>query len=95
MPKKQKKQMVHAEGDICFWVSNGAILANLNELYEALMNMDDETFAHHVNNDKNDFAKWVDEALKDPELGKKLMKCKTTAAMLKVVGTHLKNNYII
>ena len=93
MPKKQKKQLVHAEGDICFWVNDGRVLKNLNELCDALMNMSDETFAYHVNDEKNDFAKWVDEVLNDPELAKKLKKCKNPSSMLKTVGMHLKKNY--
>jgi len=93
MAKKAKKQLVHAEGEICFWVNNGPVLKNLNELYEALMSMNDETFAHHVGDDRNDFAKWVDEVLQDPDLAKKLVKCKNPSSMLKVVGTHLKKNY--
>jgi len=56
MPKKvTKKQMVNVEGAMCFWVNNGAVLKNLIELRDALNTMSDETFAHHVSAEKNDF----------------------------------------
>ena len=94
MPKKlNKKQMVCLEGGMCFWVHNGPVLKSLDELRDTLKNMSDDTFAHHVFGDKNDFAKWADEALRDLALSKKLLKCKTSANMFNVVEKHLKSNY--
>jgi hypothetical protein len=94
MPKKiTKKQMVNVEGSMCFWVSNGAVLKNLNDLRDALNNMNDETFTHHVSDEKNDFAKWVEEVLQDSDLAKKLLKSKTTYSMAKAVDTYINKNY--
>ena len=49
----------------CFWVNNGPIVRNLNEMANALVDMKDEIFRHHVNEEKNDFGNWVRDALKD------------------------------
>jgi len=94
MPKKlSKKQMVCVEGGMCFWVNNGPVLKDLYELRDALKNMSDDTFVHHVSGDKNDFATWVEHVIQDAELAQKLLKCKTSASMFKAVEKHLKSNY--
>jgi hypothetical protein len=93
MPKKIKKEMMNVEGEMCFWVNNGPVLKNMNELYDALKNMDQNIFDYHVNSEKNDFAKWVDEALHDADLAKKLLKCTDPASMVKVIEAHIKKNY--
>ncbi len=60
--------------DSSFEIHNSNMsLNNLYELKEALEIIDDETFSHHVNNKKNDFAVWVSEAVGDKNLSKKLI----------------------
>lgn len=68
-----------------FWVNNGPILHGLKDLEDALLNMADETFAYHVNKHKNDFAKWIAEALNNSELGKKLERSKTKKAFIQAL----------
>ena len=40
-----------------FRLTNGDSIKNVKELVRALRGMDDSTFMHHVNSEKNDFAK--------------------------------------
>ena len=87
-----KRQLVHA-GEHSFWVCGGYILHNLLDLKDALLSMDNETFTHHVNSEKNDFAQWVDSILLDSELAQKLTKNKTASASAKTVEAHLKKYY--
>ncbi len=93
MPKKAKKTLTVAAPEQCFWTCNGAILKDLKELKDTLKRMDKNTFVYHVNKEKNDFSKWVEEVLGDAELAKKIAKDKILTAMLKDVETHLKKNY--
>jgi len=88
-----KKEMMSVEGEMCFWVNNGPVLKNMNELCDAFRTMDQNVFDYHVSSEKNDFAKWVDEALHDADLAKKLLKYTDPASMLKVIEAHIKKNY--
>lgn len=91
MPRKtQKMDIISVEGDLCFWINNGPSLRNLRDLSEALKNMSEDSFAYHVNADKNDFANWILNALKDEVLANKLLKVKTLKAATKAVNDRLK-----
>lgn len=57
-----------------FYVHNGAVLKSKEDLLGCLRNIDDESFNHHVNPEKNDFASWVRDILKDKNLSENLFK---------------------
>ena len=88
--KQQKKVLVCASDDKCFWTTDGKILRDLEELAEALHHMTDEIFAHHVTKDKNDFANWVEDVLLDGDCADALRRTKKTSAAQKVVVKQLK-----
>lgn len=79
------KPLVVADETHRFWVNNGPALKDLKELCEALRAMNDEQFAHHVNSEKNDFAKWVAEVLEDEKCAQALLKAKTRKAAARAV----------
>jgi len=60
-----------------FKLINGQQLKNLNDLRKALEYMTDDEFRHHVNQEKNDFATWVREALQNQEMYEKIKKVKS------------------
>ena len=64
-----------------FWLSNGMILKDLYELAHAMKIMDDPTFMHHVNSEKNDFYNWTKDILNEQALAKKLLESKTREEM--------------
>ena len=74
----------------CFWINNGPIIRNLQEMADALNYMEDQTFMHHINKDKNDFANWVRDVLKDEELAGKLVKIKSKEKILKEIKNRIK-----
>jgi len=51
-----------------FYLVNGKKITNLSELKDAIKDISDEDFVHHVNPDKNDFANWVRGVFKDNDL---------------------------
>ena len=59
-----------------FWVNDGKVLRNLKELPPALRNMSDQTFWHHVNSNKHDFANWVDQVFGEKQLAEEVRKIK-------------------
>lgn len=89
MPKKIK-ELINADEQSSFWVNNGPILRNLKDLKDALLNMNKETFGYHVNKEKNDFAVWVKDALKNNALAKKLSKTKTIENMIEAISNVLR-----
>ena len=42
-----------------FKLVDGKMLKSVPELLEALKNMDDWVYQHHVNQERNDFVNWI------------------------------------
>ncbi len=59
-----------------FWFSNGDSAGSLEELMGKLKVIDDECFAHHVNEEKNDIAAWIESLPKGKVLAKNVGKLK-------------------
>ena len=72
-----------------FWLANGSVIRSLYELSDALKVMDDELFKKHADETKNDFAKWVKDALKNEHLAEKLNKAKTKKEMIEILEIFL------
>jgi hypothetical protein len=92
-PKKSRAthpKLKQADTELCFWVNNGPIIANLLDLYETLDNMSDEQFSYHTLSRGNDFAIWIEEVICEPVLAKKIARTKSKDAMRKAIRTHLK-----
>ncbi len=70
--KASKRALVCANGEQCFWTTDGKIIANLVELRDTLAGMSGDVFTHHVTKQKNDFAEWIGSVLEDPELAKNI-----------------------
>jgi hypothetical protein len=71
--------------EVSFWCNNGQNLKNLAELSTALQAMNSETFAHHVNKERNDFHNWVKEVIGDTKLANDLKRACTQEQATKVV----------
>lgn len=85
MVHKARKTLGDVHPDFTFKLVSGGELKNLNELLTALKNMDVKTFSHHVNDDKNDFANWVRDVLKDEELANAIDWCHDQVDMERIV----------
>lgn len=88
--KTEKLELVQADENSSFWVNNGPILKNIKDLTDALKNISEEQFAYHANAEKNDFAAWAKNVLKDDVLARSLAKSKTLKAAIKAVENRLK-----
>jgi hypothetical protein len=60
-----------------FWINNGPIIKNIEELHGVLNELDEYTFKHHVSSDHNDFYVWVTEVVGDQNLAKNFGKQKS------------------
>ena len=78
---KQEAERFLAEvpQEYVFWCHDGRTLRDMKELGKALSTMTDETFAYHVNMEKNDFSNWVRDVIGDEKLARDLLKSTTRA----------------
>lgn len=90
-PKKIKPSLPNAPFGECFWSCDGRISGNLKELRDNLAAMSDEAFAYHCNQEKNDFAVWIAESLKDEKLAKAVRRTKDRKGMIKKIEARLKD----
>jgi hypothetical protein len=72
-----------------FYVSDGTVIKNLQELPDALRNMSPDTFASHVNTEKNDFYNWVKEVFEHTSLARNIKNVKRKENMAKRVFMEL------
>ena len=84
------KKLGNVPGEHSFKLRSGKEIMNLNELAVQLAGMDDETFSHHVNGEKNDFRSWILDIVKDEKLAEKLSKAKDRKSMSNAVEKRIK-----
>lgn len=72
-----------------FWSHDGSILKDMSELALALNRMSEETFAYHVNKEKNDFANWVKDVLSDDQLATQMYRLHDRNSTVALVGQRL------
>jgi hypothetical protein len=60
-----------------FRVADGQILKNLDDFKTALHHMSPETYARHVDHDRNDFADWIEHALQRKDVADAVRKATT------------------
>ena len=71
--------------DKVFWLHGGKTIKNILELAKELKQMNSETFAHYVTNEKNDFANWIQHCIKDEQLAALLKTTKNKERMAAIV----------
>ena len=81
--RKTKWNDVHHEQQ--FLVNDGKILKNFTELPSALRNMHMDTFLHHVNDEKHDFANWVHDVMGAKTLAKQMRTARTKTALIRKI----------
>jgi hypothetical protein len=87
--EQAKRALSNVAPEKSFWVNNGPVLRNIEELSKAIAGMPKETFKHHVNTEKNDFAAWIREVVGDDTLANALKKVKTKQTAIKKLKQRL------
>lgn len=85
-----KRDLVYADNNSSFWVTDGRVLNSLVALADALSEMEKEVYSYHVAKDRNDFATWVSDVLCDAACAKDLHQAKSPRSARTVVVRHLK-----
>ena len=83
--EEARKYLNNAPSEHNFWVCDGSVLRNLDDLSNLLSHMNEETFSYHSNKDKNDFSNWITDILGDKKLAEELLKAKTRNLAMKKV----------
>ena len=65
------------------------LLKNLQELSDFFPQINDETYSHHVNGDKNDFSKWVNDIIGEKKLANELLSSKNKNYAAKKLSSRL------
>lgn len=81
------KVLQQCRKDKAFVLSDGGELRSLVHLIDALENMSDGVFSHHVNEERNDFSTWLKDVFKEEIIADELQlindRLETQRALLK------------
>ena len=72
-----------------FRCCDGQILRNMKEFGDAFNTMTHETYVFHANTEKNDFANWARDIIKDKMLAKDLQKAPNRAQVAKLIARRM------
>jgi len=64
-----------------FILSDGKKIASIPELAHELFTMNDQTFTHHCNAHKNDFATWISDVFAQKQLAREITSCTNRIAL--------------
>ncbi len=87
--EESKNYLREVYSEQCFWVNKGPVLKNLEELSHALEEMSHETYKHHVNAERNDFSRWVNDVIGDKKLANELLSSKNKESASKKIKSRL------
>jgi len=88
---KTIRELIKSFPQNCFWVYNGPILSDLKELRDSLKReITDEQFSYHVTEDRNDFADWIGETLKDGHCATEVRSAKKRSTVISRIEECLK-----
>jgi hypothetical protein len=65
--------------EFVFWCNNGCVFSDMQELANGLETMTDETYSFHMNPERQDFANWVRDIIKDKSLASDLLQAANRA----------------
>ncbi len=75
-----------------FYVKNGDIIRGITEMKIVLEKMDDFTFYYHANDNKNDFAEWIEAIYHNKNLADLIASAKTKEQLIMLMEEISKNN---
>ncbi|MFC1910543.1 hypothetical protein ACFLXC_04580 [Chloroflexota bacterium] len=72
-----------------FWSRDGGIFRSLEELRDGLKNMELDIYQYHLNENKNDFARWVSDVIGDHELSVELGQAKNGVEAAQIITNRI------
>jgi hypothetical protein len=90
----QDKRHYEVSEEKAFVLSTGEPIRTLDELSEAINFIEPEIFRAHVNEQKNDFANWVDHVFGEEELAQQLREFPTPLRMMVAIEKFLRRHEV-
>ena len=84
--QEAEKLLADVPDNQSFWCCDGRIFRNMRDLMVGLASMSDDTFNYHLNAEKNDFSKWVNDVIEDEKLAEDLAQSTSQRAAAKTVN---------
>ena len=78
-----------------FYLMNGQAAKSLDSLCNILRDISDSVFNHHVNHERNDFARWVEDVFDEYELAAKMRESTTRGEVVGILEHWLDEQYEI
>ena len=72
-----------------FILNNGFVIKSIPELANVLDELDDNVFYHHVNNERNDFANWIQNCIGDSVLVNRIRKISTKDELVDLLNARI------
>jgi hypothetical protein len=88
---KMRKLLSDVPEQYVFWCHDGNVLHNMRELAEELTIMSAGDYAFHANTERNDFATWVKDIIKDETLAKNLRKAINQEQAASIVSSRIES----
>lgn len=85
MELQPEKKLSRCNDGRQFWAANGNQFWSLHDLAKGLQGMDEHTFGHHVNHERNDFHAWVHDVVGDSTLAQGLLHLHDKHSMMRRV----------
>ncbi|MBN1503217.1 hypothetical protein JW930_06780 [Candidatus Woesearchaeota archaeon] len=92
--KSSSKKIINARPENYFILITGVPLKNIKELVNALENMNDWVFRHHVNSARNDFYTWIKEVLRESTLAQDISTANDSKEMEYKILRYLVDKYV-
>jgi len=89
-PVEAGKLLSEVAPDQQFHLWGGETIKTIPELEQALKKMNEATFRHHVNNQKNDFSKWIQDCFGDRMLAEELKKTNNRETMAELLRKRIR-----
>jgi len=81
-----EKFLSDAPPEKIFYMNGGRAVRNVEELSQAMEEMNEEQFSFHRNAEKNDFYNWILHVIGDVRLANELARAKTKETTLKKIN---------
>ena len=89
LKEEARKLLSEVPEEYVFRCRDGLILRNMEQLKNALMTMESDVYSFHANSEKNDFANWVKDIIKDDKLANSLQKATGQSQAARLTASRL------
>lgn len=87
--KNIKISSKEVEPEFRLWLSDGRVIKSITELARAMQDMKKEAYSYHVSGEKNDFANWIKDVLKEKWAAEQLRKAKSQQEAAQLLSSYL------